>query len=158
MTILEKKVDAIARSLLARNKEQRNKALEDLRALMSGVVPCGTVREEIDSILTEIGIPARLSGFKYLSECIYLCLEKGLETKNGFWAVIYPAAAKTFNTTPSRVERGMRHALDVCFARCDPDVVLAYFGNTIDQDRGAPTLGEFIIRICYAVRNRIGGE
>ena len=158
MTILEKKVDAIARSLLALNNEQHNKALEDLRALMSGVVPCGTMREEIDSILTEIGIPSNLSGFKYLSECIYLRLEKGLETKNGFWAVIYPSAAKTFNTTPSRVERGMRHALDVCFARCDPDIVRAYFGNTIDPYRGAPTLGEFIIRICYAVRDRIGGE
>lgn len=158
MTILERKVNAIARCILAHDSSAKKTALEELDQLMAGRVSVGTAREEIDAILTELGIPTRVKGYQALMESIYLGIDKKGPLSRGLVNGLYVAAAEACETTPSRLERSIRHAVELCFDRCDPDVLMYYFGNTASPNKGMLTNGEFIIRVANIVRERIGGQ
>lgn len=153
MTILEKKVDAIARSLLAVNPASRDTALKDLEQLMTGDVPAGTVQEEIDNILTQLGIPSRIVGYRYLSAAIKLCVKDKSLSRN-ITKRLYPEAGIACGATKSKVERGIRHAIELCFERCDPDVIEHYFGNTVSPNKGKLTNSEFIVQLSNIIRTR----
>lgn len=153
MTILEKKVDAIARYLLSDTPNFKKKALADLQSLMSGTIPAGSVQEEITSILKDLGVPERNTGFEYLVTAIRLVTEDKSLVR-GVTKVLYPEVAKICNTTVSSAERGIRLSIERCFDRCDDDTIRKYFGNTISPGIGNLTNTEFIAQIANSVRSK----
>lgn len=156
MTIQEKKVDAIAMYLLSDTPNVKKKALADLKNLMSGTIPAGSIQEEITSILKDLGVPERNTGFEYLVTAIRLVTEDKSLTR-GVTKILYPEVAKICNTTASSVERGIRLSINRCIDRYNEDAIHKYFGNTVDPDTGSLTNSEFIAQIANAVRQRMGG-
>ncbi len=100
----------------------------------------------ISEIMHQIGVPAHIKGYQYLREAIILSVNSN-EMMSSVTKVLYPTVAKTFKTTASRVERAIRHAIEVAWDRGDVDVLSSYFGYTIQTDRGKPTNSEFIAMI-----------
>ena len=108
----------------------------------------------ITEIIHQIGVPAHIKGYHYLREAIILSI-KNEEVINSITKLLYPTVAKKFSTTSSRVERAIRHAIEVAWDRGDIDVLNSYFGYTINNDRGKPTNSEFIAMIADKIRLRI---
>ena len=96
----------------------------------------------VSDIMHQIGVPAHIKGYQYLREAIILSINDS-EMMNSVTKVLYPTVAKTFSTTSSRVERAIRHAIEVAWDRGDVDVLSSYFGYTIQNSRGKPTNSEF---------------
>ncbi len=105
----------------------------------------------ITNILHEIGVPAHIKGYHYLRESIILSVNNP-EIINSITKQLYPTVAKKFTTTSSRVERAIRHAIEVAWDRGDIDVLNSYFGYTIHNERGKPTNSEFIAMIADKLR------
>ena len=101
----------------------------------------------ISEIMHQIGVPAHIKGYQYLREAIILSIRDD-EMMSSVTKVLYPTVAKKFGTTPSRVERAIRHAIEVAWDRGDVDVLSSYFGYTIQNSRGKPTNSEFIAMIA----------
>ena len=101
----------------------------------------------VTAIIHEIGVPAHIKGYQYLREAIMIAVND-MDVINAVTKVLYPEVAKRFCTTPSRVERAIRHAIEVAWDRGDVDVLNSYFGYTIHNLRGKPTNSEFIAMIA----------
>ncbi|MDY4607304.1 MAG: sporulation transcription factor Spo0A, partial [Eubacterium sp.] len=101
----------------------------------------------ISDIMRQIGVPAHIKGYQYLRKAIMLCVEDS-EMMGSVTKILYPTVAKEFKTTSSRVERAIRHAIEVAWDRGDVDVLSSYFGYTIQSQRGKPTNSEFIAMIA----------
>ena len=101
---------------------------------------------KITDILHHIGVPAHIKGYHYLRDAIILCITKP-EIINAVTKHLYPTVAKDYETTSSRVERAIRHAIEVAWDRGDVEVLNSYFGYTIQGSRGKPTNSEFIAMI-----------
>ena len=108
-------------------------------------------RSDIESMVTgiihEIGVPAHIKGYQYLREAIIIAVND-MDVINAITKVLYPQVAKTFNTTPSRVERAIRHAIEVAWDRGDLDTLQRFFGYTVSNTKGKPTNSEFIALIA----------
>lgn len=102
---------------------------------------------DISRVLYELGMPANLLGYQYLRSAITIAASD-VESLRGITKILYPRVAEEFNTTPSRVERAIRHAIEVVWDRGDIDTLQCYFGNSIDSNRGKPTNSEFIAKIA----------
>ena len=109
---------------------------------------------KVTEILHEIGVPAHIKGYHYLRDSIIMSVEKP-EIINAVTKQLYPSVAKKYDTTSSRVERAIRHAIEVAWDRGDIDVLNSYFGYTIHNDRGKPTNSEFIAMISDRLRLQI---
>lgn len=107
----------------------------------------------ISGIMHQIGVPAHIKGYQYLREAIILAINDN-EMMNSVTKMLYPTVAKSFSTTSSRVERAIRHAIEVAWDRGDVDVLSSYFGYTIQNERGKPTNSEFIAMISDKLRLR----
>ncbi|MBR1481801.1 MAG: sporulation transcription factor Spo0A [Ruminococcus sp.] len=105
----------------------------------------------VTQILHEIGVPAHIKGYHYLRDSIMLSVEHP-EIINAVTKQLYPTVAKKYETTSSRVERAIRHAIEVAWDRGNVDVLNSYFGYTIHNDRGKPTNSEFIAMISDRLR------
>ena len=105
----------------------------------------------ISDVMREIGVPAHIKGYQYLRQSIVLTV-KDPELMHAVTKLLYPTVAKTNHTTPSRVERAIRHAIEVAWDRGDVDVLSSYFGYTIQNSRGKPTNSEFIAMISDKLR------
>jgi len=105
----------------------------------------------VTEIIHQIGVPAHIKGYHYLRESIILATEDA-EIINSVTKRLYPTVAKKGKTTPSRVERAIRHAIEVAWDRGDVDVLNSYFGYTIHNGRGKPTNSEFIAMISDKLR------
>lgn len=105
----------------------------------------------ISDIMHQIGVPAHIKGYRYLRYAIIKSIENP-ELMSSVTKVLYPSVAKEFGTTPSRVERAIRHAIEVAWDRGDVDVLSSYFGYTIQSSRGKPTNSEFIAMISDKLR------
>jgi len=101
--------------------------------------------------LRELGVPAHLEGYEYLKDAFQICLDDAKAIRS-VTKSIYPQIAESFETTPSRVERAIRHAIEVAWDRGDLDVFAQFFGNSISPDRGKPTNSEFIATVVEAIR------
>lgn len=108
----------------------------------------------VTEIIHQIGVPAHIKGYHYLREAIILSVKDG-EMINSVTKVLYPTVAKKNQTTSSRVERAIRHAIEVAWDRGDVDVLNSYFGYTIHNSRGKPTNSEFIAMIADKLRLRL---
>lgn len=108
----------------------------------------------ITDIIHQIGVPAHIKGYHYLREAIILSI-KNSEIINSVTKLLYPTVAKKHGTTASRVERAIRHAIEVAWDRGDIDVLNSYFGYTIQNERGKPTNSEFIAMISDKLRLKL---
>ena len=108
----------------------------------------------ITDIIHQIGVPAHIKGYHYLREAIMLSI-KNSDIINSVTKLLYPTVAKKHSTTASRVERAIRHAIEVAWDRGDIDVLNSYFGYTIQNERGKPTNSEFIAMISDKLRLKL---
>ena len=111
----------------------------------------------VTEIIHEIGVPAHIKGYQYLREAIILTIND-MDIINAVTKVLYPEVAKKFGTTPSRVERAIRHAIEVAWDRGDIEVLQKFFGYTVSNIKGKPTNSEFIAMIadCLSLRQKQG--
>ena len=105
------------------------------------------LERQITAIIHEIGVPAHIKGYQYLREAISLAVED-MDVINAVTKVLYPAVARKFGTTASRVERAIRHAIEVAWDRGDLETLQKYFGYTVSNVKGKPTNSEFIAMIA----------
>ncbi len=106
-----------------------------------------SLESEVTTIIHEIGVPAHIKGYQYLREAIIIAVED-MEVINAVTKILYPEVAKRFNTTASRVERAIRHAIEVAWDRGDLETLQKYFGYTVSNAKGKPTNSEFIAMIA----------
>ncbi len=106
---------------------------------------------QVTKIIHQIGVPAHIKGYQYLRCAILMTIEDP-DIINAVTKVLYPSVAKKFGTTTSRVERAIRHAIEVAWDRGDIDTLNSYFGYTIQNSRGKPTNSEFIAMIADNLR------
>ena len=108
----------------------------------------------VTEIIHQIGVPAHIKGYHYLRDAIIMCVQTP-EIINSVTKQLYPNVAKLHDTTSSRVERAIRHAIEVAWDRGDVDTLNSYFGYTIHNQRGKPTNSEFIAMIADKLRLRL---
>lgn len=122
--------------------------------LKSNVVPLGKGKNldaNITSIIHEIGVPAHIKGYQYLREAITM-VYNNIEILGAITKTLYPAIAEKFKTTPSRVERAIRHAIEVAWTRGNIDSISHLFGYTINISKSKPTNSEFIAMVADKLR------
>ncbi|MBQ7411445.1 MAG: sporulation transcription factor Spo0A [Clostridia bacterium] len=105
----------------------------------------------VTKVIHQIGVPAHIKGYQYLRTAILMTISDG-EIINSVTKILYPSVAKKYSTTTSRVERAIRHAIEVAWDRGDVDTLNSYFGYTIQNNRGKPTNSEFIAMIADNMR------
>lgn len=157
MTILEKQVDALMRLCTACDETTRKEAREEIRFLLQGrkSVPAAKDPETIlRQILLELGAPDHLLGHPYVIQGVLLVIHDQMYINNITFG-LYPQLAARFDTTASRVERAIRHLIEVTWARGDLEILERYFGNTVNAEKGKPTNGEFIARLANVVKLRM---
>ncbi len=110
-----------------------------------------SIEVKVTEILHQIGVPAHIKGYHYLRDSIIMSVEQP-EIINAVTKQLYPSVAKKYSTTSSRVERAIRHAIEVAWDRGDVEVLNSYFGYTIQGSRGKPTNSEFIAMISDKLR------
>ena len=110
----------------------------------------------VTEVIHEIGVPAHIKGYQYLREAIILTIND-MDIINSVTKILYPTVAKKFNTTPSRVERAIRHAIEVAWDRGDIETLQKFFGYTVSNVKGKPTNSEFIAMIadCLSLRRKV---
>ncbi len=109
------------------------------------------IETQVTRIIHQIGIPAHIKGYQYLRTAIIMTINDN-EIINSVTKILYPSVAKKYATTTSRVERAIRHAIEVAWDRGDIDTLNSYFGYTIQGNRGKPTNSEFIAMIADNLR------
>ena len=110
-------------------------------------VPARDLERRVTAIIHDIGVPAHIKGYQYLREAILLTVAD-MDIINAVTKVLYPTVAKKFGTTSSRVERAIRHAIEVAWDRGDLDTLQKYFGYTVNGAKGKPTNSECIAMIA----------
>ncbi len=109
------------------------------------------LEREVTDMIHEIGVPAHIKGYQYLREAIMVSVEDA-EMLNSITKLLYPSIAKKYQTTPSRVERAIRHAIEVAWSRGRMETLDALFGYTVNHGKGKPTNSEFIALIADRIR------
>ena len=118
------------------------------------IIQSGVVRDlekDVTDMIHEIGVPAHIKGYQYLREAIMMSVQD-VEMLGSITKVLYPTIAKKYQTTPSRVERAIRHAIEVAWSRGRMETLDALFGYTINTGKGKPTNSEFIALIADKIR------
>lgn len=109
------------------------------------------LESKITKIIHEVGVPAHIKGYMYLREAIFMVVEN-IELLSAVTKELYPAIASKYNTTSSRVERAIRHAIEVAWNRGELDTINDLFGHTIRNSKGKPTNSEFIAMVADKLR------
>ena len=155
MRNLELQVDTLMRLCLADSPTERGKLRKELQELMDHPQLTRKDPEYITrQVLLDLGAPDHLVGHPFVVEAVVMTVEDRRYINNITFG-LYPQVAAKFDTTASRVERGIRHLIEVTWTRGDMDVLCGYFGNTVSADRGKPTNGEFIARLTNIVQQRL---
>ena len=126
---------------------------EDIQAA-DAVIQTSVVRDlekDVTDMIHEIGVPAHIKGYQYLREAIMMSVQD-VEMLGSITKILYPTIAKKYQTTPSRVERAIRHAIEVAWSRGRMETLDALFGYTINTGKGKPTNSEFIALIADKIR------
>ena len=134
MTALVERLEEIRGGESLRNSGKRRPDKTGIETMVTGIIH-------------EIGVPAHIKGYQYLREAIIIAVND-MDVINAITKVLYPQVAKTFQTTPSRVERAIRHAIEVAWDRGDLDTLQRFFGYTVSNTKGKPTNSEFIALIA----------
>lgn len=127
----------------------------DCRSITDSKRKEAELEASVTEIIHEIGVPAHIKGYQYLREAIIRTIND-MDMINAVTKVLYPEVAKKFNTTPSRVERAIRHAIEVAWDRGDIETLQKFFGYTVSNIKGKPTNSEFIAMIadCLSLRRK----
>lgn len=125
----------------ARTPQQGNAVVYDLESLVT-------------DFIHELGVPAHIKGYQYMRTAIMMVVEN-MELLNYITKQLYPAIAKQYSTTSSRVERAIRHSIEVAWSRGKPETMNEIFGYTIDTGKGKPTNSEFIAMVADRIRLKI---
>ncbi|MCF2651226.1 sporulation transcription factor Spo0A [Anaeromassilibacillus senegalensis] len=160
---LERQVMEAGASYYAIQPYSKNEIIERIFALTGATHHANSLpasrsdlRIQVTEILHQIGVPAHIKGYHYLRDSIIMAIEEP-EIINAVTKQLYPSVAKQYETTSSRVERAIRHAIEVAWDRGDVDVLNSYFGYTIHNTRGKPTNSEFIAmisdKLCLQMEN-----
>jgi two-component system response regulator (stage 0 sporulation protein A) len=157
----EEGVYKMLQSLLSQNKEFQimisvpsSGKKEDVTLLSpqeEETKPKRDLEKDVTDMIHELGVPAHIKGYQYLREAIMMSVED-MDMLNAITKVLYPTIAKKFDTTPSRVERAIRHAIEVAWSRGRMETLDALFGYTINTGKGKPTNSEFIALIADKIR------
>ena len=155
MRNLEWQVDTLMRLCSAQTPSGQAQARQALRLLVErSVAPAMDPEYLVRQILLELVTPDHLVGHPFVVEAVLMAVENRYYINNITFG-LYPQIAAKFDTTATRVERGIRHLIEVTWIRGDMDILCRYFGNTIDPDRGKPTNGEFIARLANIVQQQL---
>lgn len=114
-------------------------------------LPTKDLETNITMYIQQLGVPAHIKGYQYIRDAIMMVIED-MDAINSITKFLYPTVAKHYNTTSSRVERAIRHAIEVAWDRGNPDILNDLFGYTILSTRGKPTNSEFIAMIADKIR------
>jgi len=138
------------------SKETFSPQLSQPKASYITITPEESKNEEnlealVTNIIHEVGVPAHIKGYQYLREAIMMVVTD-IEVINQITKILYPTLARKFKTTPSRVERAIRHAIEVAWARGQIDTMDSIFGYTVNASKGKPTNSEFIAMIADKLR------
>lgn len=125
--------------------------INDVRMPHYSSHPARSLEAEVTSIMHEIGVPAHIKGYQYLRDAIMMVV-KDIDIINSITKQLYPTIAREYNTTPSRVERAIRHAIEVAWSRGQVDTIDSLFGYTINLGKGKPTNSEFIAMVADKLR------
>ena len=109
------------------------------------------LEREVTAVIHEVGVPAHIKGYQYVREAIVIAVQD-MDVINAVTKVLYPEVARRYSTTPSRVERAVRHAIEVAWDRGDLETLQRYFGYTVSNTKGKPTNSEFIAMIADRIR------
>lgn len=115
------------------------------------IEPERNLEEDVTGMIHEIGVPAHIKGYQYLRDAIIMVVDD-IDMINSITKVLYPTIAKKHQTTPSRVERAIRHAIEVAWSRGKMDTIDELFGYTVHTEKGKPTNSEFIALIADKIR------
>ena len=157
MSILELQVDALMRLCTAEKESDRLQAQEEVRRMLGKRQALKVIADPeylIRELLLELGAPDHLVGHPYVVRAILLVVENRNYIDNITFD-LYPRLAEIFETTPSRVERAIRHLIEVTWTRGDWAVLNRYFGNTVSAAKGKPTNGEFLARMANVINLRM---
>ncbi len=124
--------------------------MERMRSVCRPVQPVShtkSLKNMVTDIIHEIGVPAHIKGYQYLREAILIAVDD-MDVINAVTKVLYPEVARRFSTSPSRVERAIRHAIEVAWDRGDLETLQKFFGYTVSNTKGKPTNSEFIAMIA----------
>ena len=125
---------------------QRVQQLTGMSAVVQEMPRRLSMESKVTAIIHEVGVPAHIKGYQYLREAICIAVND-MDVINAVTKVLYPTVAKKFGTTSSRVERAIRHAIEVAWDRGDLETLQKYFGYTVNSTKGKPTNSEFIAMI-----------
>ena len=137
-TSLSEHIDTLYRQRDMSNSTEQKSYQEDMET-------------QVTKVIHQIGVPAHIKGYQYLRTAILMTISDN-EIINSVTKILYPSVAKKYSTTTSRVERAIRHAIEVAWDRGDVDTLNSYFGYTIQNNRGKPTNSEFIAMIADNMR------
>jgi two-component system response regulator (stage 0 sporulation protein A) len=144
--------------IINRIKHVRNQAISRIRDIRK-MNTCDNKSEymeknlevDVTNIIHEIGVPAHIKGYQYLRDAIIMSVQD-MDMLNSITKILYPTIAKKHQTTPSRVERAIRHAIEVAWSRGKMDTIDELFGYTVSTGKGKPTNSEFIALIADKIR------
>lgn len=155
---LEMKIDALMRLCTAETAEGRAEAMATCREMLGNSIVAPVKEKDVDAIirriLLELGVPDHIKGQRYLVTALTIAVkdQTAVDSMTGY---LYPTVAKQYDTTSTKVERTIRHAIEVAWDRGDLDVLNKYFGNSVCRHKGKSTNSEFIARIANVVRAQI---
>ena len=136
---------------MLKNRNSKADKSSDLAMSSTNEGEAPDIEAQVTRIIHQIGVPAHIKGYQYLRTAILLTV-KDSDIINSVTKILYPSVAKKYQTTTSRVERAIRHAIEVAWDRGDVDTLNSYFGYTIQNNRGKPTNSEFIAMIADNLR------
>lgn len=156
MDNLERKVNLLIEFVTAEDETTRKKVIDSFRSLETATsqrqpADDKSIMRTVDDMLLNLGVPSHILGHAYIRQAIVL-VSKTPELGHCITKGLYPTVAKNNNTTASRVERAIRHAIEIAWSRCDVEVLNRYFGHTVDPYKGKPTNSEFICQMAAEIR------
>ncbi|QGT98976.1 Stage 0 sporulation two-component response regulator (Spo0A) [Candidatus Syntrophocurvum alkaliphilum] len=150
LQVLGDRVKQVARDIKPKTSKSSSTSSADNTVQQNTPTP-KNLEVEVTKVIHEIGVPAHVKGYQYLRDAIMLVIEEinylGAVTKE-----LYPTIAQKYDTTPSRVERAIRHAIELAWDRGDLEKINKFFGYTISGEKGKPTNSEFIAIIADKLR------
>lgn len=150
-SVIVERVKKVAKAFPSISERGR---LGDVKHLAPSKDETVNLEENVTEMIHEVGVPAHIKGYQYLREAIIMSV-KDMDMLNSITKVLYPEIAKKYHTTSSRVERAIRHAIEVAWSRGKMDTLDELFGYTISNGKGKPTNSEFIALITDKIRLQI---
>lgn len=151
MDVFTKRIRQIFNNTISSDETKKTISLVDTSEVRISKNNPNDLEAEITNIIHEIGVPAHIKGYMYLREAITMVVND-MELLSAVTKELYPSIAKKYNTTASRVERAIRHAIEVAWSRGQVETINKIFGYTIHNDKGKPTNSEFIAMVADKLR------